>query len=463
MMPIDSKLQPFEEFFKLPVILEASVEWRSSSRLHKNISQIISHNEDLSVDELLYIFIREFKAGSTDPLVREHLFAFLSRMGVSRARKMGGDKWPDILQIVLCRISQVDWVLEKFNPNHFSRLRSFSASVLGFAKRFINGIIQDKIRQTDENYNRTDLGMVKHASIKKIREALRHSSYSPEEVEQAVLIKKTLEEYRKAVRHPVTDADYQAIADRCNHILQRSSQINSTSLNANSLRNHFEEIGKAIYKHSKAKTEPLNTWIGDDENSSDEFDYQVYKSGILSDSPDPEKTEEQQNQNKVRILICEKVHELPLDERRVTVLFKGLQIKQNKITEETGIRQYNVSRIYDRAIAKLLKHILPEIQAMYREQFTSYNCEDAEAAIDELLSSSYPQHLNQILLSLSKSITTSSTQQLLELLATKFTDYLQELLHMVFQINGSAHGKIQHLAKEFIAHPSLDDYYPYAA
>jgi RNA polymerase sigma factor (sigma-70 family) len=477
MMPIDLKLQPFQKFFTLSLISETSVGLHTSPRLCKNISQIVSYDSDLTPDELLYQFIRDFKAKSSDPLIREHLVAFLSHIAVSHTRRVlilknvDNTERVDITYAVLCRLSQVEWVLEKFNPNHFSKLRSFSASVLGFVKRFIDGIIHDYRRQSDENFDRTDLGLLKHSSIKKIKEALLRTSQSIDKytvaAEQAILVKKVLKEYRKAVQHSInqfTDEDYQAMVDRYNRILQRSPQSNLASLSVESLKGILKAIGQAIRQYgSTAQAKSLNALVGSDKNSTEKLDLLETQSEALLNLSDPEKTEQQQNQLEIKILIYKQVDNLPLDERRVTVLRAGLQLKQNQVTAETDIKQYNVTRIYDRALGKLLKHILQEVQAMYQEHFTSYNCEDAKAAIDELLSSSYPQYLNQILLNLSELIKPSSTQQLLELLTTKFTDYLQDLLHMVFQINGSAHEKIQHLAKEFITHPPLDDYYPYAA
>jgi hypothetical protein len=441
-MTCSPHLKPFERLFTQPD-LQAWGRPIVNPRLRKSVEQAIESNPEMTHAELTCHFLTRVQQNPEDKLAQEHMWAFINHIVIQTVEKISRppDVSQNLVQETLCRLPQPNLLFKNFDLNYYSEERYHYFTLEKYTREYIRRTAReaDRAQSNYEDGTRSALGVIRRESIKTVKTILSLAGgiWPPERISKVLLLKQCLEEYRKTVEfgiHKFSDNDFQAIADRYNHLTAKGIKCTYQRISGQEVETSLDKAGEAIkkYKRSFCSTS-LDAKLNQqsDDSSVSLLDQQIDPTDGYFERLENE--ERQQQLDGVTSFLCDQLQNLSAEMTRVPLMLDGLNMKQREVKIELGIPQYSVSRKYTHISSALCKSLAEWSRDQFGVKIDSSVLEGMANLIKEFMGRYYPQDLCA---ALSRLYTGISAPSQTEELTTKMEKHLQVRLAMTFKPDG---------------------------
>ncbi|MDB9318125.1 sigma-70 family RNA polymerase sigma factor [Nodularia spumigena] len=354
MQPRQSIIEIFATFVQFDE--DSFSRWATESRLRRSIQGCLQQIPKNTNENFWVLYWYKFwQVPETKFLAQQHLTAYLQEACYWSSQKTAANfvsnqyKLCDCFQIA---IAQVEKVLQNFNPNHSSNLKSYASIVFG-------NVISETLRQRREVDICTDWGLLRKISQKRLDESLQNAGLSSETINAYILAWqcfKTLYVPEKAAKsRKLSRPDeqiWQAIAQAYN------SQTHQ-KVNPQILETWLVNTAKAVRKYLYPTPDSLNISKGGEHSGE-----------LLDNLPGTEQEsliheiiaqEEAQNRASVQVeinqVLADAVTKLETQVQQILQLCYSQQLNQDAIAKQLEIKQYTVSRRLTKAKEILLRSL----------------------------------------------------------------------------------------------------------
>ncbi|MDB9340112.1 MULTISPECIES: sigma-70 family RNA polymerase sigma factor [Cyanophyceae] len=354
MQPRQSIIEIFATFVQFDE--DSFSRWATESRLRRSIQGCLQQIPKNTNENFWVLYWYKFwQVPETKFLAQQHLTAYLQEACYWSSQKTAANfvsnqyKLCDCFQIA---IAQVDKVLQNFNPNHSSTLKSYASIVFG-------NVISETLRQRREVDICTDWGLLRKISQKRLDESLQNAGLSSQTINAYILAWqcfKTLYFPQKAAKsRKLSRPDeqiWQAIAQAYN------SQTHQ-KVNPQTLESWLVNTAKAVRKYLYPTPDSLNISKGGEHSGE-----------LLDNLPGTEQEsliheiiaqEEAQNRISVQVeinqVLADAVTKLETQVQQILQLCYSQQLNQDAIAKQLEIKQYTVSRRLTKAKEILLRSL----------------------------------------------------------------------------------------------------------
>lgn len=371
--------------------------WMTDGRLRRSMQTRLrevnrSNPETTSETFWMLYWYRVWQAEAGD-LALDHLSAYLQETCYWVARKItvqissSQHRLSDCFQIAIASLPKV---LGRYNPDQGSSLKAYAGTSFG-------NTIRDTLRQQGEADRRTDWGLLRKVSQKRLQEALESVGLSAETRAVYVLAWQCFKTFCGPVVSPMTrqlpcpDSNgWQAIANFYN--IQRVKQLPFHTVEATP--DTLETWLKACAQHIRIYIHPPVTSLNlprSEDSSGDLLDQ------LADDHPYPlaklisEETllERQTQQSQVDGVLTDAILQLsPQVQHLIELYYSGL-LTQQQIAAQLDMRQYTVSRRLSSAKESLLLAIASWSQETLHIDLTSAVLKDMSIILEEWLQARY--------------------------------------------------------------------------
>ncbi|AHJ27550.1 sigma-70 family RNA polymerase sigma factor [Nodularia spumigena CS-584] len=354
MQPRQSIIEIFATFVQFDE--DSFSRWATESRLRRSIQSCLQQTPKNTNENFWVLYWYKFwQVPETKFLAQQHLTAYLQEACYWSSQKTAANfvsnqyKVSDCFQIA---IAQVDKVLQNFNPNHSSTLKSYASIVFG-------NMIRETLRQRREVDICTDWGLLRKISQKRLDESLQNAGLSSETINAYILAWqcfKTLYVPEKAAKsRKLSRPDeqiWQAIAQAYN------SQTHQ-KVNPQILETWLVNTAKAVRKYLYPTPDSLNISKGG-EHSGELLDNLP---GTEQESLIHEIIAQEEAQNRICVqveinqVLANAVTKLETQVQQILQLCYSQQLNQDAIAKQLEIKQYTVSRRLTKAKEILLRSL----------------------------------------------------------------------------------------------------------
>ncbi len=329
-------------------------------------------------------------------LASEHLSAYLQEAcywAASRFRSQLVNKHSKLTDCFQTAIADLPKVLKGYHPDQ-------GASLKTYASLCFSNIIRDTLRQQGEADSRTDWGLLRKVSQKRLMEALQAVGFSEETIACHRLAWTCFKVFCAPTETPATRqlttpdaATWDAIAQLYN--AQRDRQLPTAPVGNPKL---LEQWLKACANHIRAYLYPATTSLNASKSESGVGELQ-------DDLPDPqaplplaalisqeEWQERQAQRSQVSQILSNGLEQLPAEFQTLLELYYAQALTQQQIAQQLEIKQYTVSRRMSNAKEKLLLTLAKWSQETLHISLTSTVVNDMYVVLEEWLQTHYHSH-----------------------------------------------------------------------
>ncbi|MDH6100437.1 sigma-70 family RNA polymerase sigma factor [Anabaenopsis sp. FSS-46] len=322
--------------------------WATESRLRRSIQRCLQQTTKNTTENFWVIYwYKSWEVAETKFLAQQHLTAYLQEACYWSSQKTVANflstqyKISDCFQIA---IAQVNKVLQGFNPNYSSSLKSYASIVFGNA-------IREYCRQVGEVDICTDWGLLRKTSQRRFHDALKNAGLSADTINTYIVAWqcfKTLYIPQPGNCRQLAPPDeqiWQAIAQMYN--TQTRSKVNPQTL-----ENWLLTAATAVRKYLYPRKDSLDYLPGVDLPGTEPASL---IDGIIA-------AEEAQTragvQMQINRLLGDTITQLEPQLQKILQLYYSQQQNQNVIAKQLDIKQYTVSRRLTTAKTILLRTVV---------------------------------------------------------------------------------------------------------
>jgi RNA polymerase sigma factor (sigma-70 family) len=352
MQPRPTIIQIFSTFLQFEG--DRFSHWATESRLRRSIQNCLQQTSKNITENFWVIYwYKSWEVTATKFLAQQHLTAYLQEACYWSSQKTTANllstqyKLSDCFQIA---IAQVNKVIQGFNPNYSSSLKSYASIVFG-------NTIREYCRQVGEVDICTDWGLLRKTSQRRFHDALNNAGFSSDRINAYILVWQCF----KTLYIP-QPGNCRQLAPPDEQIWQAIAQMYNThsqdKVNPQTLENWLLSAATAVRKYLYPRIDSLNISLGEDYGE------------LLDDLPQTEPaslidaiiaTEEAQTragvQMQINQLLGDTITELEPQLQKILQLYYGQQQNQDVIAKQLEIKQYTVSRRLTKAKTILLRTV----------------------------------------------------------------------------------------------------------
>lgn len=339
--------------------------WLTDFRLRRNIEKILQQEESRSINEkfLALHFYRQW-LHCPNSLARNHLLAYLQEPCYLTALNVFR-KFPhlpytlsDYFQICIANYEEI---LRYYKPAQ-------GTSLVGFARVGFRTILNNSLRQKAAADICTDWALLRKTSKKRLIASLKEAGLDSLTIQQYCLLfscfqriytsndKKTSQK----LTSPPPDV-WEKIIAAYQQQLKNYPQLseNTTQLEPEKCAKILKHCALLIRQYLYPKTVSLNAAINQEESGELLETIASEKSSPLQQIIDAEETAIRGRiYIDIQQILTESLRKLPSELSRILELYYRDNLTQKHIEQQTGIKQYNVSRKLAKAREILLKNLM---------------------------------------------------------------------------------------------------------
>lgn len=328
--------------------------WATESRLRRSIQNCLQQTSKNTTENFWAIYwYKSWEVTATKFLAQQHLTAYLQEACYWSSQKITANflstqyKLSDCFQIA---IAQVNKVIQGFNPNYSSSLKSYASIVFGNA-------IREYCRQVGEVDICTDWGLLRKTSQRRFHDALKNAGLSSDRINAYILAWqcfKTLYIPQPGnCRQPAPPDEqiWQAIAQMYNTHSQ-------DKVNPQTLENWLLSAATAVRKYLYPRIDSLNISLGEDYGELLDYLPQTEPASLMDAIIATEEAQTRASvQMQINQLLGDTITQLEPQLQKILQLYYGQQQNQDVIAKQLEIKQYTVSRRLTKAKAILLRTV----------------------------------------------------------------------------------------------------------
>lgn len=329
-------------------------------------------------------------------LANEHLSAYLQEAcywAASRFRSQLVNKQTKLTDCFQTAIADLPKILKGYHPDQ-------GASLKTYASLCFSNIIRDTLRQQREADSRTDWGLLRKISQKRLTEALQAVGFSEEAIAYHRLAWTCFKVFCAPTETPSTrqlanpnSATWEAIAQLYN--TQRDRQLPTAPVGNPKL---LEQWLKACAKRIRAYLYPATTSLNASQSESGIGELQDDLPDLEATSPladlirQEEWQERQAQRSQVSQVLSSGLNQLSTEVQTLLELYYAQALTQQQIAQQLEIKQYTVSRRLSNAKEKLLLTLAKWSQETLHISLTSTVVNDMYVVLEEWLQTHYRSH-----------------------------------------------------------------------
>ncbi|MDB9444881.1 sigma-70 family RNA polymerase sigma factor [Anabaena sp. CS-542/02] len=319
--------------------------WATESRLRRSIQNCLQQTSKNTTENFWVIYwYKSWEVAATKFLAQQHLTAYLQEACYWSSQKTVANflstqyKISDCFQIA---IAQVNKVLQGFNPNYSSSLKSYASIVFGNA-------IREYCRQVGEVDICTDWGLLRKTSQRRFHDALKNAGLSADTINTYIVAWQCF----KTLYIP-QPGNCRQLAPPDEQIWQAIAQIYNThtgsKVNPQTLENWLLSAATAVRKYLYPRRDSLDYLPGVDIPGTEQSSL---IDGIIAAEEAQTRAGVQMQINQV---LGDTITQLEPQLQKILQLYYGQQHNQNVIAKQLEIKQYTVSRRLTTAKTILLR------------------------------------------------------------------------------------------------------------
>ncbi len=378
---------PLECFYTIPSSIEnRRIIWRVDQQLLQHINRCATQiDPSAQLDEqrlealLARYLFEQLQQHPPDELCRRHWIAFLQRSCEKVANKimwllpdhLRFDCFSDLFIIGYQATIEPEKFLAKFDIRR-SQIVYWYPTLKKFTEQKIKYLLLTQVRKITqiETLGRSNLALVARASRKRVKEAIQNSNYGGLQLSQYLLAWQCFQEVKNASNLAVNNIlveHYQKIAERYN-------QLHGQNINGEQIKTWLENIGAAIRELLAPQTTSLDAALErGEENAS--FVMPSSESSMDIEELGELKQEIERLINELKIQ--------PVQKYQILFLSYGLELTQNEVATELGLKQYQICR----HLQSVYKKILPQIWNWVRQNLNIEPSSEGLSEMESLLGS----------------------------------------------------------------------------
>jgi RNA polymerase sigma factor (sigma-70 family) len=374
--------------------------WMTDGRLRRSIQASLRQvaQADLEAASETFWMLYWYRAwrssqSQSNKLALGHLSAYLQETCYWAARKITAQitgtqhRLSDCFQIAIASLPKV---LQRYDPNQ-------GASLKAYASISFSNTIRDSLRQQGEADRRTDWGLLRKVSGRRLQEALESAGLSANMISVYRLAWQCFKTFCGPVMSPMTrqlpapDADtWKAIANFYNSQRLTQLSIDAPEATPKMIEHWLKTCARYVRSYLHPSVTSLNFTQSDD-NPGELLDQ------LSDDQPYPlamliaEETgfERKAQQAQVDDVLIDAINQLDEQVQQLIKLYSSGTLTQQQLATQLGMRQYTVSRRLTSAKESLLRSLAVWSQETLHIDLTPTVLKDMSIILEEWLQARY--------------------------------------------------------------------------